>query len=264
MTAPGRVRHTDHAMDRHFGCTQCGLCCRDLKLPLGLDEAIAWTAAGHAVELLVEAIPEAVEPDSGTARFDRARSMPMVSGSMAMRVAIMPVAWHDGPCPWLDTAMRCSRYETRPRVCRIYPLIARDTDAPDPAQRLCPPEAWDPAQPLLTRGAVPADPALARTMAAYRRTAADDIAALIAVCALLGWSRAGFANEGFATMATDPARLNAAMASARRDPGAVAPVRNWTIATNRRSTLALLQSAGCAAEMADPQSGYRGVFAPEA
>lgn len=36
-------------MSLNFECTQCGRCCRDLKLPLTVPEAVAWLEDGHAV-----------------------------------------------------------------------------------------------------------------------------------------------------------------------------------------------------------------------
>ena len=42
-------------MDIHFGCTQCGKCCRDTKVPLTVAEAIKWLNRGDEVQLLCEA-----------------------------------------------------------------------------------------------------------------------------------------------------------------------------------------------------------------
>src|ERR1700723_3803303 len=41
----------------HFGCTQCGKCCRDTKVPLTVAEAIKWLNRGDEVQLLCEASP---------------------------------------------------------------------------------------------------------------------------------------------------------------------------------------------------------------
>jgi Fe-S-cluster containining protein len=49
-------------MDLHFNCTQCGRCCRNLKLPLTAAEAVAWLAEGHEVQLISEAMPWLEEP----------------------------------------------------------------------------------------------------------------------------------------------------------------------------------------------------------
>lgn len=248
-------------MDLHFGCTQCGRCCRDLKLPLSLDEALAWTAAGHAVELMIEALPE---PEDGErADYDRARSYPVMSGTMPMRIAIIAVAWHQGPCPWLTADMRCGQYATRPRVCRIYPLMARPFETLDPAERLCPPEAWDRDAPLLQQGETIADPQLAQVVAAHRAAASDDVAALMAAAALLGWTRAGFANEGFAVLRVTAADLHAALLRARRGEAREAIAQQWTLVTNRKSTLDLLRSVGVNAELVDDPEEYRGSFAPQ-
>ncbi|WP_338000302.1 hypothetical protein [Burkholderia gladioli] len=44
-------------MTVHFSCTMCGRCCHDLRLPLSIDEALAWLARGGEVQLFCDAIP---------------------------------------------------------------------------------------------------------------------------------------------------------------------------------------------------------------
>ena len=44
-------------MSNTFQCTQCGLCCVGLNIPLSVNEALLWIARGNRVKILVEAIP---------------------------------------------------------------------------------------------------------------------------------------------------------------------------------------------------------------
>jgi Fe-S-cluster containining protein len=44
-------------VDVHFGCTQCGKCCHNLKLPLTVSEATAWLAEGSEVQIICHVVP---------------------------------------------------------------------------------------------------------------------------------------------------------------------------------------------------------------
>lgn len=250
-------------MNVHFDCTKCGKCCHDLKLPLSVDEAIAWTERGHPVHLLAEALPWLGEPSADDARaiHDRDRTFTATSGDIPVRIGVMLVAWHQGPCPYLLPDNRCGQYEERPRVCRIYPLPTRPFEALDIAKRLCPPEAWTHDLPVLMADDIVADAQSARIVDDHRRSVIDDVMALNAVCDRLGWSQAGFANEGFAVLAPDAADLATALRHAR-DHAVPAP-RSWTILTNRTSTLCMLQSAGCDTALISKGADYLGSFSDE-
>ncbi|MCJ2178802.1 YkgJ family cysteine cluster protein [Novosphingobium album (ex Hu et al. 2023)] len=254
-------------MTIHFDCTQCGKCCQNLRLTLSVDEAIGWAGRGHTVQLLTEALPWVSEPDTADARvlYDRDRSFPAMSGSVAFRIAAVPVAHHIGPCPNLQPDMRCSNYEQRPRICRIYPLESRPFIGLDPASRLCPPEAWAPAFPVLERNGKIADTETANIVAEHRRTAVDDVPVLTMACHALGVSTAAFANEGFAVHTFDPQKLAEALRAVRdANPNQNAPApQPWTVATNRRSTLTMLAGAGCEAALVQRGADYLGSFPDE-
>ena len=45
--------NTDNAaVQIHFACTRCGNCCRNLKLPLTVAEAIGWIGDGNSVQVI--------------------------------------------------------------------------------------------------------------------------------------------------------------------------------------------------------------------
>src|SRR5450631_1131003 len=69
-------------MDLHFKCTQCGKCCRDIKLPLTVSEAMDWLRCGHPVQVICEALPWLEEPpaDDLKAAHRRRRSFATMAG----------------------------------------------------------------------------------------------------------------------------------------------------------------------------------------
>src|ERR1700693_384857 len=110
-------------VELHFGCTKCGKCCHDLKLPLTVSEAIIWLAEGSEVQIICEAVPWPAEPaaDDQKAAHRRRRSFAASSGAPPTRVFRMLAAHFSGACPNLLADMRCAIYERRPLVCRNYP-----------------------------------------------------------------------------------------------------------------------------------------------
>src|ERR1700735_3138369 len=81
----------------HFGCTQCGKCCRDTKVPLTVAEAIKWLNRGDEVQLLCEASPwpEALDGEPRAAHF-KGRSFAVMNPLVALEPAnkaCPPEAW---------------------------------------------------------------------------------------------------------------------------------------------------------------------------
>ena len=62
-------------MDVHFDCTQCGNCCRDLKLPLTVLEAMDWLTDGHSVQIICEAGAAALARETLFATGEKSRSL---------------------------------------------------------------------------------------------------------------------------------------------------------------------------------------------
>lgn len=253
------------SMAIHFECTQCGKCCHGLRLTLSVDEAIAWAENGDTVQVLTEALPWSdghAEADA-QAEYQRDRSFPATSGEAMIRIAAILVAFHPGPCPHLRSDMRCGNYAARPRICRIYPLESRPFTSLSVERRLCPPEAWTYKHPLLMIGDVIADPEGAEILAEHRQTLFDDVRVVSASCSALGITDAAFANEGLAVHTPKPSALVAALRSAKNAPSTKPRLNNWTVVTNRKLTLAMLEVAGCTASLTFRGEDYLGSFQDE-
>lgn len=249
-------------MDVRFDCTQCGKCCHDLKLPLSVDEAIAWAGQGHTVRLLIDARPDDGFPptDVAEALYRYERSFPGVSASVAIRVNVMLVAFHDGPCPHLTPEMLCGNYEARPRVCRIYPAEAVPGIPLMPERKLCPPEAWAPDQPLFEHAGHVVSDETRRLIDAQRAVMLDDIPTKAWASALMGIDTAAFGNEGLAIHSPEPGQLAAALIAARGRQDEALPPRDWTLLTNRGGTLKLLEDAGARAQITHAGDGFISFF----
>ena len=249
-------------MDIRFDCTQCGKCCHDLRLPLSVDEAIVWAGRGHAVQLLCDAQPILSEtpPDEMVARYRYERSFPARSGDLAVRVNVILVATHAGPCPHLRPDMLCGNYEERPRVCRIYPAEIVPEVALDPNNKGCPPEAWADEQPVYLRGGAVVQDETRRLIEEHRAVTHDDVPVKAAACALLGISRAALQNEGYAVHAPSPATLVAALQAARLAQTDADPAPAWSIATNRQPTMQMLRDADAEPSLCNAGADYLGFF----
>lgn len=235
-------------METRFGCTVCGRCCRGLRLPLSLAEAAAWLARGHTVEVLCKAIPWPAGDEAATplARYEEGLSFPAASGALPVRIGVILAAPHgdghggDG-CPNLGPDTLCAIYDDRPMVCRIYPAEFNPFVPFDPAGKLCPPDAWAPAHPVLFRDGLPAEPGLSALIARYRATAVAEAPAKAALCARLGIRAAGLSNEGFAVHRPEPGALETAVRACLDGMAGGGDAGDWVIASNRGSTLDALR-----------------------
>jgi Fe-S-cluster containining protein len=259
-------------MDHHFGCTICGDCCKGLRVQLTRREALDWLERGHPVDLLADAAPWFEEPaeNDERGRYTRARSFATVSGEVPVRITLRLTSNHTGPCANRLPDMKCAIYETRPLVCRIFPAYIFPFGGFDPANRLCPPEAWAPHNPVLIRDGACVDPATVELIALARATAAEDAAAGPALCADLGIRAAGLANEGYVAHTPEPAALAEALRRSLECPGGGTETGggDWTVASNRRSTLDALNAAearfeAMRASLVDGTRQYLGLFADE-
>jgi Fe-S-cluster containining protein len=253
-------------MDIHFGCTMCGKCCHGLKLPLSIDEALAWAERGGTLQVLCEAIPWPAEPaaDDLQAQHKRRRSFEAASGTLPIRVIAILVATFDGACPNLQPDMRCGIYEERPVVCRIYPAEINPFLSLMPERKACPPEAWSPDQPVLTSQNRVMD---AQTFALIEQSRAMDVrdaAMKRRVCAYLGIETTALSNDGFVIHSPATDRMIAALRRTVNDHGDEIETSAWTFVSNRSSTLEALSSVDAlsrpAAELDAAQSEYLGFF----
>jgi Fe-S-cluster containining protein len=229
--------------DIHFDCTMCGKCCHDLRLPLSIDEAATWLTRGGSIQLMCEAHPWPTEPaeDDSFGQYRRARTSAARSGGLPVRIMVTLVAAFEGACPFLLPDMRCGNYEHRPRVCRIYPAEMNPFAVLDPATKACPPEAWDDSAPLLARNGEAVDPTTVALIALTRAASIEDRDAKARLCADLGIAIAALGNEGYVAHAPDPDTLRAAIA--RLDRRSVFTASEWRIASNRHSTIDMLEAA---------------------
>jgi len=255
-------------MDIDFGCTKCGKCCHDLRLPLTVTEAVAWLARGNDVQILCEALPWPEEPPAENlmAAHKRRRSFAAMSGSLPTRVLVTLVGGYSGPCPNLQPDMRCGIYEQRPLVCRIYPAEINPFVELAPMHKACPPDAWTPGLPSLQRAGRLVDERMLALIQQSRDADANDLPIKQQVCALLGIDQAAVSNEGFVAHSPDRADLLAALHQASDERGMAAlSSPAWCFVSNRRTTVDALVSVGAVASLVNANSAagleYLGFFA---
>jgi Fe-S-cluster containining protein len=238
----------------NFSCVSCGKCCHDLRLPLTWYEAIDWLARKGTVEILCEALPWIDEPEASNlqAQHKRRRSFPTMSGNLPVRVIVVLTAVYTGACPNLDADFRCSIYESRPHVCRIYPAEINPFIALSPANKLCPPEAWASPAPLM-RGDTIVDDEIRLHVAQSRRHDEQEAASKQVLCALLGIHSAGLGSEGFAVHAPPADQLLEALRAGIQDVDR-GDLPAWTVLSNQASTIKALTSAGASAHFAPSTS----------
>lgn len=238
-------------MDIDFGCTGCGKCCNNLRLPLTVSEAITWIERGNSVQLFVDAIPwlDEPSPDDRVAAHKRRRSFPAFSGSLPVRVVPLIVAAYDGPCPNLQPDLRCGIYDERPLVCRIYPAEINPFIPLDPSKKACPPEAWAPGPKPLMRGGTLIDAETAALIEQSRTADAQEVGIKAALCSELGVDSAAVGNEGFAVYSPEPLAVLHALERAKSNP-TPGDASRWRFVSNRRATVEALRSVGAAASPA--------------
>ncbi|CAG9228677.1 conserved hypothetical protein [Paraburkholderia sabiae] len=256
-------------MPLHFSCTMCGRCCRDLRVPLGLSEALDWLRGGGEVQLLCEAIPWLVEPaaDDLAAAYKFRRSFAALSGTLALRVVVTVVAAFEGPCPHLQPDLACGIYERRPRVCRIYPAEINPFIELLPAGKACPPDAWSDRHPVLEVSGRYVEPSLVAGIDGFRDADVGDVGAKRMLCALLGVSSTALANEGFVAVLPEREAMMRAIGAAIDRAEAIednACAQSWTVVSNRRRSreaLASVDARAVAPEALPDQQKYLGFHA---
>jgi Fe-S-cluster containining protein len=207
-------------MDLHFECTQCGKCCRNLKLPLTVFEAMEWLQTGKTVQVICEALPWPEEPPAEDlkAAHRRRRSFATMSGSLPVRVIVILAADLGGRCPHLQDDMRCGIYATRPLVCCIYPAEINPFTQLDPARKVCPPEAWTTDRPLIQRDGRIVDQRIRENIRLSRDADANTTEIKRRMCAELKLNHVALADEGFVLYSPDRAALLGALVRAVEGP----------------------------------------------
>jgi Fe-S-cluster containining protein len=232
-------------MDIHFGCTQCGKCCRDTKVPLTVAEAIKWLNRGDEVQLLCEASPWPAELDgeSRAANFKR-RSFAVMSGAMPTRVVVMLAANVVGACPNLLANMRCGIYEERPLVCRIYPVEINPFIELKPENKACPPEAWAKNQPLLQRGRVPIDDATSRDIEMSHAADVLDAGVKRRLSLALNLTHTALVHEAVLVYSPSAQSLLSALSFATATEAREEPISQWCFVSDQQETLETLAKSG--------------------
>jgi Fe-S-cluster containining protein len=233
-------------MDLRFACTQCGKCCRDLKLPLTMAEAIDWLIDDHEIQIICDAETWPLEPSpiDRKAAHRRRRSFAAMSGNMPIRVTVILAGNLAGSCPNLMSDMRCGIYGRRPLVCRIYPAEINPFVALVPANKACPPEAWGTDRPLLQKNGQLIDDVVRSDIRRSRDTDAKDANDKAFLCADLGLTYAALANEGYVVYSPSQAALLALLRQATGTGERKVPRTTWQIVSNRPETVATIGNIG--------------------
>jgi Fe-S-cluster containining protein len=222
-----------------FACTGCGKCCTGHHVPLTLNEARQWATAGGQVIVLIEAF---VTDGPGMPAEQREhvlrRSLPVPCGGSEARVSVTFAAFNPGRCRNLDDNDLCTIYESRPLVCRIYPVEINPHIPLRPENKDCPPEAWEQG-PELIHGALPVDPALAALVQASRQADRDDIAAKVAICEALGMTTSALKGNGFTAYLPEMAAFVGALTQQPAETGT-----RWTLHVEQPELVDDLQALG--------------------
>jgi Fe-S-cluster containining protein len=232
-------------MDIHFGCTQCGKCCRDTKVPLTVEEARKWLNRGAEVQLLCEASPwpDALDSEPRAVHFKR-RSFAVMSGSMPTRVVVMLVANVVGACPNLLPNLRCGIYEDRPLVCRIYPAEINPFVALARENKGCPPEAWTQDHPLLQRQGVLMDDVTSRHIEMSRAADVLDADLKSRLCLALNLAHAALVHEAVLVYSPTAQTLLSALALATAADSPREPMASWRFVSDQQESLETLEKSG--------------------
>jgi hypothetical protein len=122
--------------------------------------------------------------------------------------------------------MKCRIYERRPLVCRIYPAEVNPFIQLDPANKVCPPEAWLTSEPLNNYFGenLPARAERSRQLD-YSEALRKGL-----VCDELGIDTTALADEGYVRHLHQPERLLAALRRAYSSDETVRPAnRPWVL-----------------------------------
>jgi Fe-S-cluster containining protein len=235
-------------MEIHFGCTQCGKCCRDTKVPLTVAEATKWLNRGDEVQLLCEASPwpEALDGDPRAAHFKR-RSFAVMSGSMPTRVVVMLVANVVGACPNLLSNMRCGIYQDRPLVCRIYPAEINPHVPLKRENKACPPEAWAKDQPILQRGEALAGDAMRHDIEMSRAADILDAEIKCRLCFALNLAHTALVHEAVLVYSPPTQTLLSALAVATANDACQESAVQWRFVSDQPETVQTLAKSGASA-----------------
>lgn len=191
-----------------------------------MKEAITWLEEQGQVGIYCEAIRVPGEPLTPRLRHRQKRGFAVPCGESTIHVTAILAAILSGPCKNLTADNKCGIYERRPLVCQIYPAEISPFVELDPANKVCPPEAWPLAEPA-DNPFLQYLPSLAEQS---RQTDYSEAARKGLVCADLGIQTTALADEGYVRHLPDPELLLAALRRAfDADPEAGRRTQPWTL-----------------------------------
>ncbi|MEG1041463.1 MAG: YkgJ family cysteine cluster protein [Pseudomonas sp.] len=222
---PRQTVNTAQTADIRFDCTGCGKCCTGHHVPLTLSEARQWTGSGGQVIVLIEAfLANGLGLPADQREHALRRSWPVPCGSTEMQVAITFAAFNPERCRNLDANDLCTIYDSRPLVCRIYPMEINPHIPLRPEGKDCPSEAWK-SGPVLIHGQQLVDQRLAELIERSRQADRDDIRSKVAICQALGIDTSALKGNGFTAYLPDTQALDQALQQVSTE----APIAPWTL-----------------------------------
>ena len=234
-------------MNAAFSCVGCGRCCNGLRLPLTVDEALAWINRGGGVEIHGDAIPWPSEPagDQALIAYRRERSFEGRSGDLPIRVTLRLMAAFDGPCPNLSDDHRCRIYADRPFACRIYPAELNPFIPLAMGTKLCPPDAWSSQGNGSPISFGPETEGARRTM---RNVIPEETSTLAAIAADLCLNVVALANHGLVVFRPPVESLLASLVRHRARDTAEVTVSSWSFVSDQIRLANALKESGCVVE----------------
>lgn len=207
-----------------------------MVIPLTFREAVDWSGEGGgsvciSAQLLpwVQAEIPVVKASIGEHTVDwwHARTRPARCGKMDVRVSLILYATIAGPCHHLRADKLCGIHESRPLVCRSYPVEVNDPPwlAPlDPRWAACPPEAWTPT-PALSPASIPERVACHQYQDAWK----DDQDRLHTLCKHIGFRLGSVPGDAEALIPVKHEVLRSVFAEPSAERSDVVPW--WTLVT---------------------------------
>ena len=169
------------------------------------------------------------------------RAVDVASGEARIQVIAIFAGNALTQCPSLGEDNRCTIYEDRPLVCRIYPMEINPFLTLRPEEKVCPPEVWESGEVLWSDRVV--DPVLEDQIQRSRQADRDDAKAKVSVCAALGISVAAWKGNALAVYLADRAQLQQAISLVRAGGDVPANV-SWKVRVDDADLHTRLQGAG--------------------
>lgn len=198
-------------MNVQFSCNGCGRCCKGHHIPLTLSEANKWALDGGQIIVLLEGFLS----DESSLPFihrehDRQRSAIVKNNTREMHVSITFAAFNSGSCRNLKENNQCGIYETRPLVCRIYPIEINPHIPLKIENKSCDTDTWHGGPVLMVNGEI-TDQEMLELVEQSRQADRTDIKQKLDICNLLKINVSALKGNGFTAYLPDMENFKAAM-----------------------------------------------------